>query len=1163
MHCSIAILLIALLFAQTGCKPDVGACPECYNPTVIAFFDPQQGVIPMPNDLVRGEGKLSIPLSVKTGNGKEVRLYPAAMEEFVVEYLNTLDGFPPETPISFDFYSPNPDTLFPDISTIGPSSVKVFDVTEVLASDGSDLPQFSEEMEVKGLIFPQSFDPVESATGTRLLRITIKPTIPWAAGRTYAVFVLTSAKDSSGKPIASFMLFNYLKSKEPLVAASRKVGDERLVAVIPTDDETAIALEQARLALKPIFDYFESELPESKRISRSNVALAWTFTVAKGSEFVFDLERGEIPTPHDLFLSQLHDAQGLRALLPEGADCGEPESIDNLEEDLRARAAFLCWLASLDGFSATSVASAKFTKALDPDSVKRAETVYIVDISGPSGSVVDFSLEVIEGEVRMKPKTFWQPGHRYAVVFVGDIRANDASPAYSSSAMAMLKLDRPLYDLLLDRNGEPILDEHGQPKKGSMLPGLLSDSEALALEIVRLEYSRLFDIFASLNIPKDKVIGLYTFTVSSANEALFDPQIPIIPFPNDLLFKDPEKPSKGLALPISPQDPAPLQAVLNGLNALDGFSPLESISALFSRPLDYQSLTLCEDATFADLADALSRIPSMVKDAAIVVADITEVDTKDPSTLARLKLLGPQMLEAKAPQVGLALWPKIGRPLEPGRRYMVVLTNRLRSAFTPQGVEPPITVSPAFFFARSKYPLVRNFPCPEDKSKTCYATNLEGILSDEDAQALEALRLAYRPIFDAFELLGVPRESVVLFFTFRTLTVAEEMRSLIKELSGTQAKPLLWGGSLVAASDPQAKALFKGHETQGIAKVCLDCAFIGRVLLGEPDPQNPIPKQFQYDENGSPKFSDDVKLPFFFVLPEGSGPFPVVVFQHGLGGSRLDLVKIASALAKEGLASIAIDAPLHGDHPIRIQNTPSGTGFFTPDVLAVRDNLREAVLDQYQLTRFIKEVLPGFLAKELGLEPGAPSLVDVEQIAYLGVSLGGIIGAVSTALNENLRKAALVVAGGHLMRIFTETQNADFRKPLETALEALGIEPNSQAYEQFISFAQWALDRADPVNFARLAALPDLGVSERFLFIEAKDDDFIPNSTTEELVEALSLADGSRPMLRVYPEGQGSLCHGFFLDGCPPSLYPSLDQGIVAAAQGKAQSDAIAFLKGK
>ncbi|HYE46391.1 MAG TPA: hypothetical protein VEA44_11540 [Caulobacter sp.] len=62
-------------------------------------------------------------------------------------------------------------------------------------------------------------------------------------------------------------------------------------------------------------------------------------------------------------------------------------------------------------------------------------------------------------------------------------------------------------------------------------------------------------------------------------------------------------------------------------------------------------------------------------------------------------------------------------------------------------------------------------------------------------------------------------------------------------------------------------------------------------------------------------------IPYKLYLPGGSGPFPVVVHSHGLGGSRDGSTYINEALAREGIAVFAIQHP------------GSDSGILTPEMV--------------------------------------------------------------------------------------------------------------------------------------------------------------------------------------------------------------------------------------
>lgn len=61
--------------------------------------------------------------------------------------------------------------------------------------------------------------------------------------------------------------------------------------------------------------------------------------------------------------------------------------------------------------------------------------------------------------------------------------------------------------------------------------------------------------------------------------------------------------------------------------------------------------------------------------------------------------------------------------------------------------------------------------------------------------------------------------------------------------------------------------------------------------------------------------SRGIQIPATVVIPQGEGPFPLAVMIHGFGGQRKDegSTTIASALSAQGIATIRMDFPGHGE----------------------------------------------------------------------------------------------------------------------------------------------------------------------------------------------------------------------------------------------------------
>jgi dienelactone hydrolase len=94
----------------------------------------------------------------------------------------------------------------------------------------------------------------------------------------------------------------------------------------------------------------------------------------------------------------------------------------------------------------------------------------------------------------------------------------------------------------------------------------------------------------------------------------------------------------------------------------------------------------------------------------------------------------------------------------------------------------------------------------------------------------------------------------------------------------------------------------------------------------------------------------------FVVRPEGPGPFPVVLFQHGGGSTRADFLEEAAALAERGAVGILVQAP----------DRPSVRSGVVANVVAWR-----RALDWV----------------------GEQQFLDPKRVAFVGISYGAAIGA--------------------------------------------------------------------------------------------------------------------------------------------------------------------------
>ena len=255
--------------------------------------------------------------------------------------------------------------------------------------------------------------------------------------------------------------------------------------------------------------------------------------------------------------------------------------------------------------------------------------------------------------------------------------------------------------------------------------------------------------------------------------------------------------------------------------------------------------------------------------------------------------------------------------------------------------------------------------------------------------------------------------------------------------------------------------------------------------------------------------------------------YPVAIIQHGLNGRRDFIMAAANELAKNGIASIAIDAVGHGDRyecpfwgplfdavcepmdelfnctgaagPDGLpdpDNLSAPLGFFElfASGLSFRDNFRQSVADLMWLARLIK-------GQRLDLSTiGSPGL-DGNHIFFIGDSLGAIIGGTFMTAELNVPTGVLNVAGGGIaptLLVNSPGINGEYGDLVRLAF-CLSPEDLASNDSQFVNLAQTVLDPGDPINYAPYA-LKDPLVGEKpknILQIEVIWDHLVPNSSNE------------------------------------------------------------------
>ncbi len=242
-------------------------------------------------------------------------------------------------------------------------------------------------------------------------------------------------------------------------------------------------------------------------------------------------------------------------------------------------------------------------------------------------------------------------------------------------------------------------------------------------------------------------------------------------------------------------------------------------------------------------------------------------------------------------------------------------------------------------------------------------------------------------------------------------------------------------------------------------------------------------------------------LPAVVYLPaEGEGPFPTILYGHGMGNERTQAREVANIVAPLGFAVVANDALHHGEHPSAVPFGNPALAFLGVDLLSqsfnpfvVRGNFNQTAFDRLQLLETIR--------LDSDIDGDGVADLDAEQLLYWGISLGGLLGPAITALDEGLNAGIFSMAGGRLTTFVTDTSDvADFIGIIEL------IVGSKERLDRYLVLVQSLADAGDPATWAphvlRERFVEDSVLPHVLLPVVAQDDT-VPPATGYALARAL------------------------------------------------------------
>jgi len=205
-------------------------------------------------------------------------------------------------------------------------------------------------------------------------------------------------------------------------------------------------------------------------------------------------------------------------------------------------------------------------------------------------------------------------------------------------------------------------------------------------------------------------------------------------------------------------------------------------------------------------------------------------------------------------------------------------------------------------------------------------------------------------------------------------------------------------------------------------------------------------------------------VPAYLIVPRGRGRHPAVIYAHGSGGNRRDLLPSAVALAQRGAVAIALEMNY---------SATRGTASLPKGIQGVETATNNEIESVVEVRRAVD------LLRSL-------PYVDKDRIGYVGWSAGARTGAILAGVDHRIRAFDLLAGGAAPVSTYLANSPKEMRGELK------GL-----------------LGKTDPLRYVPHAAPSAL------LFQDGRRDEIVPRSALARLARA-----GSKPKeVRWYDSG--------------------------------------------
>ncbi|MEO6775059.1 MAG: hypothetical protein ABI467_18985 [Kofleriaceae bacterium] len=488
----------------------------------------------------------------------------------------------------------------------------------------------------------------------------------------------------------------------------------------------------------------------------------------------------------------------------------------------------------------------------------------------------------------------WAGGSYVAVVRGGPdgVKTKDGSPIYASQVFSLIEQGQDMTD----------------PANLGLLKAQYGTQQALALgaqlnQVITLYKGTAFPI-ADLKFPHQQLAIALTFTTQpEVTNVSIDPARGLVPLPIDLL-RDPASghltDQAACAFLSTPLDASGkcTSAAAAGFLALDGFATTGAILAPTSELIEAKTI----DANSLRLYDLSDKDHPVQVPASALILEPCEFTSGCGAANPLSPVIAIQPAGASAGDPASVF---LSKPLKDNTDYAVVMTTDIKDK-----AGNPIGAGTVAKIVRFKNPIA-----------VAGKSQLVGI-ADTTAQQLENMRLLLAPLLGELATAGLDSAHLGMAYTFHTQSIFDTAVKL-GALPYTQPATTANTSTVTALTPTAAFAKYGvdptlvpgtgvGDHINEILEVDITTFNLLNELTGafNSDPSMAAPETIHVL----------IATPKPGAVPACTGtlaPFgkcaPLMVFRHGLGGGRADMLTVADGFTAKGMVVVAIDAAKHGD----------------------------------------------------------------------------------------------------------------------------------------------------------------------------------------------------------------------------------------------------------